>query len=357
MCIKRHFDECSLGTTIRIRRLADPRSRKNAQDLIRRGYSAPANPSPFCRLASGKFMRSRQAFFVLVVFGIFWTQTATAQPRFGPQGVEAEPGRMQQWLVPSPDPDTAAHALLFRPPGDGPFPLALIAHASTQNVLRRAQMRQPEYRALAASLVARGFAVLVPERLGHGATGGRYLEDQGGCDEADYSRSGRATAEEIAAALSYLRGQSFARPGGTVIIGHSAGAWGALALSGESPQGVAAIIAFAPGRGGHANDFPNQVCAPHTLISSAAEFGKAARVPVTWLVAANDSYFSPALSRQLADAFGGGGGQVEFRVLAASGSEGHWLAETEAGVKSAAAELDRALKPKTPIAVTAAKKR
>jgi dienelactone hydrolase len=300
-------------------------------------------------------MRSRQAFFVLVVFGIFWTQTATAQPRFGPQGVEAEPGRMQQWLVPSPDPDTAAHALLFRPPGDGPFPLALIAHASTQNVLRRAQMRQPEYRALAASLVARGFAVLVPERLGHGATGGRYLEDQGGCDGADYSRSGRATAEEIAAALNYLRVQSFARPGGTVVIGHSAGAWGALALSGESPQGVAAIIAFAPGRGGHANDFPNQVCAPHTLISSAAEFGKAARVPVTWLVAANDSYFSPALSRQLADAFGGG--QVEFRVLAASGSEGHWLAETEAGVKSAAAELDRALKPKTPIAVTAAKKR
>ena len=94
-------------------------------------------------------------------------------------------------------PDIVSHALLFRPPGDGPFPLAVIAHATTQNVLRRAQMPQPEYRALAAFLVARGFAVLVPERLGHGATGGRYLEDQGGCDEADYARSGRATADEI----------------------------------------------------------------------------------------------------------------------------------------------------------------
>ena len=82
---------------------------------------------------------------------------------------------------------TAAHAVLFRSPGDGPFPLALIAHASTQNVLRRAQMPQPEYRALSARLVARGFAVLVPERPGHGATGGKYLEDQVGCDEADYS--------------------------------------------------------------------------------------------------------------------------------------------------------------------------
>ena len=67
-------------------------------------------------------------------------------------------------------------------------------------------------------------------------------------------------------------------------------------------------------------------------------------MPVTWLVAANDSYFSPALSRQLADAFRGGGGKVDFHVLAASGSEGHWLAETESGVKIAAPELDRALK-------------
>ena len=62
----------------------------------------------------------------------------------------------------------------------------------------------------------------------------------------------------------------------------------------RKPADVSAIIAFAAGRGGHANDFPNQVCAPHTLMSAAAEFGKGARVPVTWLVAANDSYFSPA---------------------------------------------------------------
>lgn len=305
-------------------------------------------------LASGQFMQSCKAFFVLVVLGFVGAQSATAQPRFGAQGAEAEPARMQQWLVPSPDPETAAHALLFRPLGDGPFPLALIAHASTQNVLRRAQMPQPEYRALTAWLVARGFAVLVPERPGHGVTGGKYLEDQGGCDEADYSRSGYATADSIKAALGYLREQPFVRQDGTVIVGHSAGAWGALALAGENPKGVSTIIAFAPGRGGHANDLPNQVCAQHTLIQSAAEFGEDTQVPVIWLVAANDSYFSPGLSRQMADAFRAGGGRVDFRVLPASGSEGHWLAETEAGVKIAGPELDAALKALAPVA---AKKR
>jgi dienelactone hydrolase len=268
---------------------------------------------------------------------------ATAQSGPGAQSSEGEPHRLQQWRVPTSERTTLARAVLFRPAGEGPFPLAVIAHATTQNVLRRAQMAQPEYRALAAWLVARGFAVLVPERPGHGG-GGKYLEDQGGCDEADYARSGRATADQITAALAFMRQQSFIRREGAVVIGHSAGAWGALALAGRDPKDLAAIVVFAPGRGGHANDVPNKLCAQHTLIAAAGEFGKAARVKVTWLVAANDSYFSPVFSKQLADAFRAGGGNVDFRVLPALGSEGHWLAEGAGGVALAAAELDRALK-------------
>jgi dienelactone hydrolase len=283
----------------------------------------------------------------LVLAAALGVKAAAAQPGLGAQGAEGEPHRLQQWRVPSPDPAIIARAVLFRPSGEGPFPLAVIAHATTQNVLRRAQMPQPEYRALAAWLVARGFAVLVPERPGHGG-GGKYLEDQGGCDEADYARSGRVMADEIAAATGLLRKQPFIRPEGVVVIGHSAGAWGSLALAADDSKNVAAIIAFAPGRGGHANDLPDKVCAPHTLIAAAGEFGKAARVKVTWLVAANDSYFSPAFSRQLVDAFRAGGGKVDFRVLPAHGGEGHWLPETESGVTLAGAELDRALKARSP---------
>jgi len=157
-------------------------------------------------------MRPPTVLVALVLVAALGVKTAAAQPGLGAQGAEGEPHRLQQWRVPSTDPGAAARAVLFRPPGEGPFPLAVIAHASTQNVLRRAQMPQPEYRALAAWLVARGFAVLVPERPGHGA-GGKYLEDQGGCDEADYARAGRVTADEIAAAIGLLRQQSFIRPG------------------------------------------------------------------------------------------------------------------------------------------------
>jgi dienelactone hydrolase len=285
-----------------------------------------------------------RAFLMPVLLAALGLQTAAAQEAFGPQAAEGEPNRAQAWLVPLGDPGVASHAVLFRPSGEGPFRLAVIAHDSTQNVLLRAQMPQPEYRPLAALLVAKGFAVLVPERPGHGATGGQYLEDQRGCDEADYARSGRATADEIATAATYLRGQPFIRRDGTVVIGHSAGGWGALALANADPAEIAAIIVFAAGRGGHANDFPNQICAPHTLLVAAGEFGHGARVPVSWLVAANDSYFSPDFSRKLADAFRAGGGKADFRVLPAYDGEGHWMAETENGVKLVAAELDRALK-------------
>jgi dienelactone hydrolase len=290
-------------------------------------------------------MRLLNTLVLLPLLALLTAPPVCAQVTFGSSGAEGDPFRRQQWRVPSPDTDIAAHALLFRPPGAGPFRLAVIAHASTQNGLRRAQMPQPEYRALTAFLIARGFAVLVPERLGHGATGGRYVEDQGGCDEADYARSGRATADEISLALEDLRKQDFIRKDAAIVIGHSAGGWGALAFANADPKAISAIIAFAPGRGGHANDEPNRICAPQTLLAAAAEFGKAARIPVTWLVATNDSYFAPAFSKMLVDAFRGSGGKADFRTLPAAGGEGHLMIETEAGVKAASAELDRALKP------------
>jgi dienelactone hydrolase len=333
------------------RRTADSRDLAQWSRKFARFDSQPirfeANP-----LRSGvqTLMRLPKTLFALLALVLFIGQTQLAN---GPQGAEAEPNREQPWLVPTPMADRAAHAVLYRPPGDGPFHLAVVAHATTQNVLRRAQMPQPEYRALAAFFVARGFAVLVPERLGHGGTGGAYLEDQGGCDEADYAHSGRATADQILLALQFLQKQPFIRPEGAVLIGHSGGGWGALALADEGPKVVSAIIAFAPGRGGHANDFENRICAPHTLIAAAETFGKAARVPVTWLVAANDTYFSPEFSKRLVDAFGAGGARVDFHLLPAFDGEGHWLPESESGVKLAASELDRALRGQA----TAARKR
>ncbi len=81
-----------------------------------------------------------------------------------------------------------------------------------------------------------------------------------------------------------------------MIVGHSAGGWGALSMADH--KDVAAVIVFAPGRGGHANNRPGEICAPDKLLAAAATFGEDARAPVTWLVAENDSYFPPDFSRR-----------------------------------------------------------
>lgn len=278
-----------------------------------------------------------KAAVLLLAVGLSSHAPARGENRLGVQGSEGAPDRRQEWLVPTQDQITPSRAILFRPPGKGPFRLAVIAHASTQNRLARAQMPQPEYTALASALVARGFAVLVPQRPGHGKTGGPYLEDQDGCDNAEYMLSARSTGEAIMAALNFMRTQSFIRKDASVIVGHSAGGWGALSLSDRSPKNISAIVVFAPGRGGRANDRAGNICAPDKLIATAKEFGEDAKVPVIWLVAENDSYFPPEFSKKMADAFiEAGDDKVDFQVLPAFGKEGHWLAEAgDAGVLDA----------------------
>jgi len=237
--------------------------------------------------------------------------------------------------VPTPAPDILAHALLFRPPGDGPFALAVIAHATTQNVLRRAQMPQPHYRA--AGGVAGGARLC---RAGAGTPrpwrdrAANISRIRGGCDEADYLRSGRATADAMASAASFMRKQSFIKPRGMVIVGHSAGGLGALAMAKEDPKDVAAIIVFAAGRGGRATIFPTRFARRIRWSREAREFSNGARVPVTWLVAANDKLFFAGVFQATRGCVPGWWRQGRlFTVLPASGGEGHWLAETESGVR------------------------
>ena len=96
----------------------------------------------------------------------------------------------------------------------------------------------------------------------------------------DYRVSGAATADSIQAALDYLVQQPFVKKADAVIVGQSAGGWGALALASRNPRNVKAVINFAGGRGGHAGGRPNNNCKPERLIAAAGSFGASARIPV-----------------------------------------------------------------------------
>ena len=253
----------------------------------------------------------------------------------GPQGVEADHGRRQLWLIPSPEPGLRMRAYLFRPPGAGPFPLVVINHGSEEDAYLRAQQPMPAFDRLTDWFLAKGYAVLLPQRPGHGATGGRYLESQGSdCRSARYYEAGKGAARSIAAAIEFITAEPFIKLDGVVVVGNSAGAWGALALTSAAPKSVAAVINFAGGRGGRDPNRGGSNCAPERLIAAAAEYGRTARLPTLWLYAENDSYFPPELSRQLAGAYRAAGGNVEYHLLPAIEGDGHALAFSQAGAAS-----------------------
>src|SRR5262245_7872190 len=252
---------------------------------------------------------------------------ALAQSRPGPQGSEEGELRKQLWMIPSSESGVLMRATVLRPRGAGPFPLAIINHGSTQSAQRRAAMPLPGYDELSHWFVERGYVVVLPQRPGHGATGGVYVENQGGCATADYRKAGLGTARSIAAAADYMTRQPFVRRSGIVVAGQSAGGWGAIAFASLAPHGVKAIINFSGGRGGRSYDKPNTNCAPDRLVAAARRFGSTARIPTLWLYSSNDSYFAPSLSRRLADAFRAAGGRADYHLLPAFGAEGHRFVE------------------------------
>jgi dienelactone hydrolase len=276
------------------------------------------------RARFGEFcsVRNALAAAAFIIFFLSVPFVPRSEPLVGAQVV-----RRDALLVPSAQHGVMMRTTLFRPPGPGPFPLVIINHGTTQNAERRRMLKAPDFDAMAQWFVRRGFAVAVPQRPGHGETGGDYREDQGGCDDADFARAGLGAAESIAAAVGYLRTQSFVRRTGTIVVGQSAGGWAALALASRAPTGVRAVIDFAGGLGGRSWDRPDNNCAPDRLVATATEFGRTTRIPTLWIYTENDTYFAPHLSRAMAAAFSAAGGQVDYELLPEFGDDGHFMAE------------------------------
>ena len=260
-----------------------------------------------------------------VLLAAIGCESLRAQSLPGPQGAEEGAIRRQMWLVPAHDRRTMMRTLVYRPPGPGPFPLVVVNHGTTRDAALRTTLRAEEFAALAQWFVARGYAVAAPQRPGLGETGGLYYEDHGACAQADFGKAGFGAAGSIGAAIEYLTRQAFVRKTGVVVVGHSAGGWGALALTTRNLPAVKAVVAFAPGRGGRMDDVPGRNCAPDRLIAAARTYGEKSRLPILWMTSANDSFFGPDLTRKLVDAFRVAGGRVEQEPMPAFGPDGHYL--------------------------------
>src|SRR3981189_145505 len=140
---------------------------------------------------------------------------------------------------------------IFRPAGQGPFPLAVVSHGSPPDASRRPVMEVPTFASASNWLLQRGYMVALPLRRGYGETGGPWRENYGSCGNPDYYRAGLVPAEDIQAAIGFFRARSDVARDRILLIGWSAGGWGSLAADSQNPPGVFAVLNFAGGRGGN----------------------------------------------------------------------------------------------------------
>lgn len=267
---------------------------------------------------------------------------------FGPFGPEGPRMREQLWMLPSGTAGMALRTTVFRPADAAGRttvpsirPLVVINHGTSDATLQSASM--PVYYWLSRWFVERGYIVVLPQRRGHGSTGGELAEGRDTCSNPDHQGSGQHGADDIEAVVDYMSGQAGVAEGSTIVVGISTGGWASLALAARNSRHVRAVVNFAGGRGGHAWGRRSLVCKPDRLIEAAERFGSDTTIPTLWMYAANDSYFGPELANSMASAWRGSGGQADLHLLPAYGTEGHSLADDRAGWQLWGAQLDKFL--------------
>ena len=208
---------------------------------------------------------------------------------------------------------------LFRPEGDGPFPVAIINHGRALGDSRF----QPRYRPLrpARYFLQRGYAVVVPMRQGFSKSGGRYIG--GGCN---VESNGRAQAEDVAAVLDWLREQRWADADRVVVVGQSHGGWTTLALGAANPRGVKGLVNFAGGlRQEDCRNWKEQ------LATAAGNYARDTKLPSLWFYGDNDSYFDVPTWQAMHAQYKAAGGQATLVAFGAFGSDSHSLFGSQRG--------------------------
>jgi dienelactone hydrolase len=73
------------------------------------------------------------------------------------------------------------------------------------------------------------------------------------------------------------------------------------------------------------------------------KFGRTTKVPTLWLYSENDTFFSPAIVKEMHDAFQKAGGKVKLVMLPPFGKDGHTFFPNERGLPLWTEEVDKFL--------------
>lgn len=205
----------------------------------------------------------------------------------------------------------------FRPSGKGPFPWLVLSHGTATSL--EANLEKGRYRPLnpVREWVKRGYAVFVPMRRGYGSKEGGHLGDAyGSCSRPDFRRAGEGAAMDLLATVEWAKKQGDLDPKRWMLVGQSSGGFASIYAASKRPDGLVAVLAFAPGRGGDPDKRKGEPCGSDKMAELFAAIAPQVSVPVLWFYAQNDEFIGARVQKLWFDGFRSAGGRGELVVIA-----------------------------------------
>ena len=222
---------------------------------------------------------------------------------------------------------------LFKPPGDGPFPLLVMNHGKDRG--SPADQHRDRFLALSREFVKRGYAVAVPMRKGFSKSTGTYSDF--GCNMKD---NGQQQADDVQAALDALVKLPYVDRDRIIIAGQSYGGLATVAFGTRHYPGVRGLINFAGGLriDGSGCDWKA------SLVKAVGNYGAKSSLPGLWFYGENDSYFNHPLAQRMQAAYQAAGGAAQLVAYGSFKNDAHGMVGSRDGVPIWLPETERFLR-------------
>ena len=216
-------------------------------------------------------------------------------------------------------PEIELETTIYKPEGEGPFPLAILNHGKSKGNPKLQARYRPKVPI--SYFLQRGYVVMLPMRQGFSNSGGTFRYSK--CDPGTH---GVEQAQDIKTVLDYAIAQPYIDKNNIVLVGQSHGGLSALAAGTFNYPGVKGILNFAGGlREMNCNIWES------TLINAVTAYGKAVKVPSLWFYGDNDSYFPPQLWRAMYEGYRAGGSNTRLVAFGKFANDAHSLFSSRKG--------------------------
>ncbi len=256
-----------------------------------------------------------QSLFILTVLALFSRQTES-------QTLDASINEQVLMLpVTENGKQLQFETTIYKPPGEGPFPLLLMNHGKERG--KPAAQKRDRFLAMGREFVRRGYAVAVPMRKGFSKSNGIYSDF--GCNMHD---NGLLQADDIEAALRALTKMAWVDHDRVIVAGQSYGGLATMAFGTRQFPGVRGLLNFAGGLRID-GDYCDWKAA---LVTAFTSYGGRTSLPSLWFYGENDSYFDPALAQRLQTAYQSAGGSSQLIAYGRFKSDAHGLISSRDGI-------------------------